>query len=114
MSFDFELLLQVFDKLEMRERASILRCVNLIVDSIGTKRNKNGKSKPITGLLAVGAKYARVDDMLDRDYLKITIVVPRKSLYGMSIGEGAQGRLKLKQAQAAFDEPAVRKPRDIL
>lgn len=114
MAFDFDLALQVFAKLKKKERAAVLRALTVLVSSIGFKRDKNGRTKEISGLLAVYAKDVTVQEMLDKDYLQVTIIVPRQNLYGMTIGEGSQGQLSLKQVEANFDAPTVRKPRNIL
>lgn len=114
MAFDYELALQVFEKMDKQERAALFEAMNFLMAVEGTTLDKDGKKKKeVVGLVATKCSYAQVDKNLD-GHLRVSVVVPSGSLYGLSIEDPKQKSIAFKTLMETIEETPLRKPRDIL
>lgn len=113
MKFDFDLALQVFERMSKQDREAVLASVNFLMAVQNVKIIGGGKSKEVFGLLAVGGYNVQIEQGMEADILNFRFQVGRENLYGMNIREGKQTKLPLK-TDIDFDNPAPRKPRLIL
>lgn len=114
MKMDYDLALQVFERLSKSERAAIFSSINFLMAVDGTVRSGNFKEKIVCGLLAVNGRNLQVDASMVADVVAVRFEVDRGSLYGLSIEDGKQRTLPMKSAEMELEEPVRRKPRLIL